>query len=1249
MRIHIIGVGVCLLMAVAAWGGDGLGINHKLYAVPCPGKVTIDGKLDDWDFSAAIESYEQLGTREIQRAECAVMYDNEALYIGAKVKDPSPLLNRHNPGADADKAWMGDCLQFRMVTDRRLAFPYLCGSLGAPGTRGEESGQPLHLMLWYYTDNKEPALQIHKRMDLLPVRDAWAPHGVVPHANFQAAYRVDDDGKGYTLEYRIPWDTLNAKDCHPVAGDVVTATLQFLWGDASGLVNKGCAYDPMAQQGFPWQSTACWGKLIFLDRNNIPRSWVDPFHKPAPPAPLPFSYTQPADGVTSIALFDKDNRIVRHIVAQAPRKAGPVTEQWDGRDSSGNLLPAGDYTWKGLYHAPITTRYVMSIGNSGQPAWKTADGTGGWGGDYGPPTAATVAGNRMILGWAGHEAGWGIICTDLTGKKLWSLGQKNATVLATDGTRFFANGEGEGIEVNVYAVANGQPLVFGNGRQGLLPPAGGTAEANAPTGLAYDRDTLYVSFGARDLVGVYEGKSGDLKTTWKIAKPGRLAPAADGSMLVISDSTVVRVTGGAVAPCITTHLDAPAGIAVDTKGAIYLANQGALQNISVFSPAGKYLHSIGSKGGRPVPGKFNPAGMRDAAGIAVDGEGKLWVPETAISMKRLSVWNTRTHKLAKEFFGGCSYSPFAWIDPANPKEAFFDNTIWSIDLAKGTWYPKAIYYAPKSGNAINTSNGGFFFPFRVLTAKNGHQYAVSMTWAFGPVLWMRVGDRFKPLYYYFRHQPSPQLCPRGPFDFMNAKDAKYDPGHDYLWTDLNGDEEAQPNELTELPNTPYSAPSYFQWMDADLNLYGYGVVYHPTAVSKDGVPHYDFTKPTRLDKNNGFMWTDDAGSQVWVWHHGSDVEKYRPDGTREWSYPGLIDWIDGINMGEPPPGALRGATCPVGVVGRYSGLVSYFGTVDLVRDDGLFVSQVFEHSSKGNNGPNIFYVEFLAGQMVSPKGTGKTYILAGDQDCRVSEVLGLDTVKDLPGGVYHHTPELAAQAAQAAADYQAQVAGAQPLVLARGGVPGLACADPVGKTSDEQHGFQVQAAYDEKYVYFKYTVTSPAPLLNGIVDANTLFHGGNLLDIQVGADPAANAKRTTPAPGDMRLLISMRDGKPWAVVLRPKLAGFHGQPIKLTSPTGFENFDSIAATDRVELRDYQKTATGFAVLAVVPRTLLGLDHVTSGDSVRMDVGYIFGNAGGTQAALRAYWHNNGFTANVVNDTPNESRLEPALWGTARVE
>ena len=255
-------------------------------------------------------------------------------------------------------------------------------------------------------------------------------------------------------------------------------------------------------------------------------------------------------------------------------------------------------------------------------------------------------------------------------------------------------------------------------------------------------------------------------------------------------------------------------------------------------------------------------------------------------------------------------------------------------------------------------------------------------------------------------------------------------------------------------------------------------------------------------------------------------------------------------------------------------------------------------------------------------------------------------MKDFPGGVYHHTPELAAQASKAWSDYQAHIAGAQPFVLARGGAPGLAVADPVGKDVDEKHAFQVQASYDADNLYFHYTVTSPSPLLNAIVNPQIIFRGGNLLDIQLAADPGADARRTKPVPGDVRLLISRRDGKPWAVLMRPKVAGFTGQPIKLASPGNSEEFDEIAATDRVELRDYRQTADGFTVTAVVPRDLLGLTALKPGDACRLDVGYIFGNAGGTGTSLRAYWHNNSFTANVVNDIPFESRLQPAEWGEA---
>jgi hypothetical protein len=34
---------------------------------------------------------------------------------------------------------------------------------------------------------------------------------------------------------------------------------------------------------------------------------------------------------------------------------------------------------------------------------------------------------------------------------------------------------------------------------------------------------------------------------------------------------------------------------------------------------------------------------------------------------------------------------------------------------------------------------------------------------------------------------------------------------------------------------------------------------------------------------------------------------------------------------------------------------------------------------------------------------------------------------------------------------------------------------------------------------------------------------------------------------------------------------------------------------------------------------------------------------------RSYWSNNGFSANVLNDLPNESKLVPAEWGEAEVE
>ena len=51
------GLMLFLIAAIAAQclADVGLARHKKLYAVPVPGKVTIDGKLDEWDLSGQIQ------------------------------------------------------------------------------------------------------------------------------------------------------------------------------------------------------------------------------------------------------------------------------------------------------------------------------------------------------------------------------------------------------------------------------------------------------------------------------------------------------------------------------------------------------------------------------------------------------------------------------------------------------------------------------------------------------------------------------------------------------------------------------------------------------------------------------------------------------------------------------------------------------------------------------------------------------------------------------------------------------------------------------------------------------------------------------------------------------------------------------------------------------------------------------------------------------------------------------------------
>ena len=107
-------------------------------------------------------------------------------------------------------------------------------------------------------------------------------------------------------------------------------------------------------------------------------------------------------------------------------------------------------------------------------------------------------------------------------------------------------------------------------------------------------------------------------------------------------------------------------------------------------------------------------------------------------------------------------------------------------------------------------------------------------------------------------------------------------------------------------------------------------------------------------------------------------------------------------------------------------------------------------------------------------------------------------------------------------------------------------------------------------------------------------------------------------------------------------------PFTFRSPTGEETFDAVEDVSDIVTLEYKERGGGFIATVTVPQALLGLS-LKPQQELKLDVGYLFGNSEGNQTLGRAYWSNNGFAANVLNDIPSESRLVPSEWGKATVE
>jgi hypothetical protein len=1234
-------MGLLLSGLVHAQANDnGRGRHKQLYAVPAPKKVVIDGKLNEWDLSGQIEMFVIQATRGTMNAKFAVMYDKHALYLGADVNDPSPMMNMRDPRTDPMQGWNADSCQFRLTTDPQVGYPILDESTfkyGGANAPKDTRDDIVHLTLWYYTETGEPQLAMQQGMTYRT--PANAPRGLVPQALFQAKYLKRADGTGYSFEYRIPWTTLNAKA--PLQGnDVVAGTVQFNYSRPDGQMTAGgaaWAYDLQREAGFPFQSTRCWGKLIFSPTGKVDSKLVLAGVPPDRPLPLAFSYTLPEDTECTIQLFNEKNENVRMLVPQQGRLGGKNTERWDGCDDSGNLLPAGTYTWRGIYHAPIKAEYRFSVHNAGQPAYPTSDGKGGWGADHGTPQTVCAFDDGLLLAWSGSEYGWGVIRTDFDGRKQWGCNY-DATHITTDGTTVFSAG-GHGFtrsaHIQLMTLKESRPIQIG-GKDSIPAPPGGDEHTNGVSGLACDGKALFACYQARNLIARFNPKTGALLGTWDVPAPERLAVLPDGRIAVISAGKVLVLNDGKVEATITEKLDAPVAVSA-FDGLLFVANRGALMNVSVYDAAGKYLRSIGKPGGRPAVGAYDALGVYMPGGIAVDKTGQLWVAETTDAPKRISVWDAKTGAFKKEFFGSSDYFAYGFIDPAKPDEILVHNVLWKIDWKNYKVTPLTTIWRKTTPEMMpSLGTGSYAASPKIFTADNGRQYMFGHNYAHFSGLYYRDGDLFKPImskifvgYDY--------IGPAG-IPFMD-NDRKTYPTGQYFWQDQNGDCCVQPNEVSVLKGTPFETFAV-AWVFPDLTVLANGRLLKPVSVT-NGIPKYDLTKSEPYAPPFGYsaVPSDNGGSFSYTPAKGVSLAHYDKAGKALWSYSDITAWQSALNMSVTGPGRLWGMTQCMGKAGDFLTYQTYFGPNHIFRTDGIYVGALLKDGRLMlNRGQDEGQPEGQGGYFgklkVAADQPERYFVIGGGQDARVWEVLGLETIKDLPGGTYVHTPELAQKAEQAQREYRLAMAAANQIVIGKD----ITTAKTVEKELEDGRAFKVKLAHDAKNLYVDYEVNSDTPLINSVPDPKLLFKGGNCLDIQL--------ENSLGEP--VRVLATLCQGKPFATVYFPKVKGFKGEPIVFNSPTGKESFDEIAFPDTVTLTT-EKTDKGFRAHLALPLAALRLE-LKAGQKLKMDLGYIYGNAKGVgKAVRRAYLFNNSFSANVIDDIPNEARLEPKEWGEAKVE
>jgi hypothetical protein len=384
-------------------------------------------------------------------------------------------------------------------------------------------------------------------------------------------------------------------------------------------------------------------------------------------------------------------------------------------------------------------------------------------------------------------------------------------------------------------------------------------------------------------------------------------------------------------------------------------------------------------------------------------------------------------------------------------------------------------------------------------------------------------------------------------------------------------------------------------------------------------------------------------------------------GQQRWSYPNLWEGVQGSHTADvPAPGRLIGPLSVTGfaAVGGQTGTLfamnGNLGQQFLMTSDGLWVGAVMRDWRLAKV-EDMYTVpdEDFGGYFWRDQRSGEVYLEAGKSEYRLYRVTGLETIRRSEGQ-FGFSSELATAAVARSGERKAPRQNVPSVEIARLVEPLKISGklEDVPKTirftevvADAGSKFRFALGHDQQNLYLVYDVTDDTPFENSGQDVKQMFTTGDCVDLMFGVNRKADPHRKEGEAGDNRLLLTIRDGKPLAVLYK-QVDPTRNWPVAFMSPSRAIYFGGV-----MELQDARmavtRSKTGYVLTASIPLATLGIKPEAASSFLMGDVGVIFGSESGNGARLRLYWANKE-TA-ITSDVPSEAALVPANWGRFQFE